>query len=142
MMPGHEIERLQFYMTNTSLSVDYNDVGNEVPEMTFASRDSKQLAVVVARRESNNLETLVSSGDKWWNWMKCDKPLYGKANSNMKVLSPDAIDHICSRFWEATGEQTESRYSVVKLFVKSVQEMKEKNLDEDVDRGGQDERQF
>ena len=44
MMHGHEFERLEFYMTNTSLSVDYNDVGNEVPEMTFASRDSKQLA--------------------------------------------------------------------------------------------------
>ena len=65
--------------------------------------------------------------------MKCDKPFDGKANNNMKVLSPDAIDHICSRLREATGEQTESRYSVVKLFVKSVQEMKEKNLDEDVD---------
>ena len=44
MILGHEIERLQFYMTNTSLSGDYNDVGNEVPETTFASRDSKQLA--------------------------------------------------------------------------------------------------
>ena len=45
-------------MTNTSLSGDYNDVGNEVPETTFASRDSQQLAVVVARRDCNNLETL------------------------------------------------------------------------------------
>ena len=42
--------------------------------------------------------------------MKCDKPLDGKASNNMKVLSPDATDHICSRLWEATGEQTESRY--------------------------------
>ena len=50
--------------------------------------------------------------------MKCDKPLDGKANSNMKVLCPDAIDHICSRLWEATREQTESRYTIVKLFVK------------------------
>ena len=79
MMLGHEFERLQFYMTNTSLSDDYNVVGNEVPETFFASRDSKQLAVVAARRESNNLETLGSSGDKWWNGMKCDKPFDGKA---------------------------------------------------------------
>ena len=129
----HEFERLQFYMTNTSLSGDYNDVGNEVPETTFASRDSKQLAVVAARRESNNLETLGSSRDKWWNWMKCDKPLDGKANSNMKVLSPDTVDHISSRFWEATGGETESRYPIVKLFLKSVQDMKVNNLDEDVD---------
>ena len=56
-----------------------------------------------------------------------------RRNNNMKVLSPDAIDHICSRLWGATGEQTDSRYSIVKLFVKSVQDMKEKNLDEDVD---------
>ena len=44
MMLGHEFERLHFYMTNTSLSDDYNVVGNEVPETFFASRDSKQLA--------------------------------------------------------------------------------------------------
>ena len=97
MMLGHEFERLEFYMTNTSLSDVYNDVGNEVPE-TFV------------REQGFKAAGLGSSRDKWWNWMKCDKPLDGKANSNMKVLSPDAIDHICSRLWEATGEQTESRY--------------------------------
>ena len=63
-----------------------------------------------------------------------------QCDSNMKVLSPDAVDHICSRFWEATGEQTESRYTIVKLFVKSVQDMKVINLDEDVEAA--DERQF
>ena len=61
--------------------------------------------------------------------MKCDKQLDGKANNNMKVLSPDSIYHICSRLWEATGEQTDSRYPIVKLFVKSVQDMKVNNLD-------------
>ena len=29
MMLGHEFERLQFYITNTSLSDDYNVVGNK-----------------------------------------------------------------------------------------------------------------
>ena len=76
---------------------------------------------------------IILSGDKWWNWMKCDKPLDGKANSNMKVPSLDAIYHICSRLWEATGEQANSRYPIVKLFVKSVQEMKVNNLDEGAD---------
>ena len=124
MILGHEIERLQFYLTNTSLSGDYNDVGNEGTRDDVREQGFKAVGRWwLQGGESNNLETLGSSRDKWWNWMKCDKPLDGKANSNMKVLSPDAVDHICSRFWEATGEQTDSRYSIVKLFLKSVQDM-------------------